>query len=295
MLGHLHKIAFIINPIAGGKSKRDIPGLINDKLDKNTFSPEVFFTERRGHGAEIARELLRKGINKLVAVGGDGTVNEVASALVHTEGVLGIVPFGSGNGLARHLKIPMDPVKAIDILNKDHSIKMDTGLMNEVPFFCTSGVGFDAYIGKMFALKLKRGFNTYIKTTIYEFLHYKSHHYKLTFPDREIDTNAFLITIGNISQYGNNAFICPYADVQDGLLDISIISPFPKFFALDMGRRLFNRTIDKSRYTRVFTASELKIRRKEPGPVHIDGEPFEMGEELILRIAPASLNVLIHA
>lgn len=294
MSEHLQEIAFIVNPISGGKSKKDIPRLIDERLDATKFSPEIYFTEGRGHGAGIAKELLNKGITKLVAVGGDGTVNEVASTLVHTEGVLGIIPAGSGNGLARHLKIPMDPAKAIDILNKGYSIKMDTGYMNEIPFFCTSGLGFDAYVGKLFALNLKRGFNTYVKTSVYEFFHYKSHNYKLIFPDKVIELNAFLITIGNIAQYGNNAFICPYADVQDGLLDISVITPFPKFFALDMGRRLFNRTIDKSRYTKVFTTSELKIKRKESGPVHIDGEPFEMGEELLLRISPASLNVIIH-
>lgn len=293
MSEHSQKIAFIVNPISGGKSKKIIPLLIESKLDKNKFSPQIYYTNRRNHGKEITQELLAKGIKKIVAVGGDGTVNEVASALVNTEGVLGIIPFGSGNGLARHLNIPMDISKAMDVINKGYQIKMDSGQMNDISFFCTSGIGFDAFIGEKFAQQSERGFKTYIKTSIYEFFQYKPSSYKLTFPDKIIETDAFLITIGNTSQYGNNAFICPYADVQDGLLDVSIIIPFPKLIALDLGRRLFSKTIDRSRYTKVFQTTELKINRHAPGPVHIDGEPMEMGEEIALKIIPQSLNVIV--
>lgn len=289
-----YKIAFIINPISGNRSKKNIQDLINQRLDKNTFAPEIFLTERRNHATEIAKSLLEKGIHRIVAVGGDGTINEVAKSLRHTEGILGIIPSGSGNGLARHLGVPLDPAKAIELINENYSIKMDIGFMNDVPFFCTSGVGFDAYIGKMFAQKSKRGFQTYVKTTLKEFIHYKAHDYKITYGSEVINTRAFLITIGNTSQYGNNAMICPYADVQDGLLDVSLIVPFSKIFAFDLGRRLFNGTIDQSRYTQTFQTSELKIVRKEAGPVHIDGEPYEMGEDLVFRISPSSLNVMVN-
>ena len=289
-----HKIAFIINPISGNSSKRDIQDLISHRLDKNKFSPEIFFTERRNHATEMAQSLIQKGVYRIVAVGGDGTINEVAKSLMRTEGILGIIPSGSGNGLARHLGIPLDPAKAIELINENYSIKMDIGFMNDVPFFCTSGVGFDAYIGKIFAQKSKRGFQTYVQTTIKEFIHYKAHTYKITYGSQVLATRAFLITIGNTAQYGNNAMICPYADVQDGLLDVSIITPFSKIFAFDLGRRLFNGTIDKSRYTMTFQTSELKIERKEAGPVHIDGEPYEMSEELVLRISPSSLNVFVR-
>lgn len=292
-MNDLKAIAFIINPVSGSNSKRDIPKLIKANLDSTKFSPLLFFTERRKHATEITKELLDKGVNRIVAVGGDGTINEVASSLVHTSGMLGIIPSGSGNGLARHLNIPLDPAKAIALLNQDFSIKMDSGLLNDKSFFCTSGIGFDAYIGKLFAEKITRGFQTYIKTTIKEFVHYKSHHYSLKYNNTELNTDAFLITIGNTAQYGNNAFICPYADVQDGLFDVSIISPFPKIYAFDLGRRLFSGTIDKSRYTTMFTTTELTIRRKNSGPVHVDGEPFEMGEEISIKMVPESLQVLV--
>lgn len=288
------KVAFIINPASGRNSKKNIPDLIRKHMDASRFSPELYYTERRDHATVLASRLLQEGTSLIVAVGGDGTVNEVAKALMHTEGVLGIIPAGSGNGLARHLNIPLDPVNAIEVLNKRYSIKMDVGTMNNCPFFCTSGVGFDAWVGKLFAQKTKRGFQTYVQTTMMEFFHYKAHHYKISYSNEMLDTKAFLITVGNTSQYGNNAFICPYADVQDGLFDVSIITPFPKIFAFDLGRRLFNGTIDRSRYTRLFTASELKIRRTSAGPVHIDGEPHEMGEELVFKMMPASLNVMVN-
>ncbi|MBX9852282.1 MAG: diacylglycerol kinase family lipid kinase [Cytophagaceae bacterium] len=287
------KIAFIINPISGGRSKTSLPDLINKHLDQEKFSHELLYTERRNHAHELAKEALGKGIKRIIAAGGDGTINEVAKALIKTEGILGVIPCGSGNGLARHLTIPLVHSKAIAMLNKDHHISMDVAFMNEHPFFCTSGVGFDAHIGKLFALKASRGFKTYIKTSVTEFISYKAHQYSIAYEDKNIDTKAFLITIGNTSQYGNNAFICPWADVQDGLLDVNIISPFPKIFALDLGRRLFNKVIHKSRYSTLFQTSSLTIKRKSDGPVHIDGEPMEMGKELQIKISPASLNIFV--
>jgi YegS/Rv2252/BmrU family lipid kinase len=294
MLEQRKKIAFIINPVSGNNSKKNIPKMIDKSLDKNKFLAQILFTEERGHATKIAKELLENGVHRIVAVGGDGTINEVAKSLIHTEGILGIVPSGSGNGLARHLGIPLGPTKAIELFNNDNFIQMDTCTLNGMPFFCTSGVGFDAHIGKLFAQQSKRGFKTYIKTTLSEFLNYKSYAYTLFFNDEEITQEAFLITIGNTSQYGNNALICPYADVQDGLMDISLIAPFPKFFALDLARRLFGGSIDKSRYLKVFQTKELKIIRQNPGSVHLDGEPFEMGESLYLKIFPSSLKILVN-
>jgi YegS/Rv2252/BmrU family lipid kinase len=289
----LKKLAFIINPVSGIRTKKNIPDLIAKIIDPAKFQTEIFMTERRNHGTELAQELVKRGFNSIVAVGGDGTVNEVAKCLLHTDVSLGVIPCGSGNGLARHLDIPLSVEKSLELINLNHIIRIDTGILNDHPFFCTSGVGFDAYIGEQFAQKTKRGFKTYIKTTLEGFLSYRPHHYHITTSFGEIDTDAFLITIGNTSQYGNNAYICPYADVQDGLLDVSIIKPFPKIYAIDLGRRLFSKNLDSSRYTTLFKASEIKIVRQEAGAVHIDGEPMEMGKELILKIIPSSLNVLV--
>jgi YegS/Rv2252/BmrU family lipid kinase len=287
------RIAFIINPRSGINSKKDLPSLIEKTLDKNLYEASVFYTQRAGHATEISKDLLTKGFDVIVAVGGDGTVNEIAKILIHSNAALGIIPGGSGNGLARHLDISLDAEKAIRILNENYSIQMDTASMNNSPFFVTSGVGFDAHIGHQFSKRKKRGFGTYVRVTLSEFLFYKSKSYQISAPFGELETKAFLVTIGNTAQYGNNAFICPYADVQDGLLDISIIRPFPKIFALDLGRRLFNRTINRSRYATTFTSASIRIEREEEGPVHIDGEPVMMGKELDIKINPASLKVMV--
>jgi YegS/Rv2252/BmrU family lipid kinase len=287
------KLGFIINPISGRKSKKDIPDLIDKIIDKNKFETKIFITERSNHASEISKDLVIQGYERIVAVGGDGTMNEVAKSLLHTQTALGIIPFGSGNGLARHLNIPLDAVKALENINTDHCITIDSGLLNDHPFFCTSGVGFDAYIGHKFAENKSRGFQTYIKSTITGFIGYKPYHYKITAPFGEISSDAFLITVGNTSQYGNNAYICPFADVQDGMLDITMIKPFPKIYSLDLGRRLFSKTMDASKYSTLFKAAQIKIERDEPGPVHIDGEPMEMGHTLHFKIIPSSLKVIV--
>lgn len=289
----MKKIAFIINPVSGKGSKAHIPGIIEKVLDRSMFEYEICYTERRNHATELAAELSGKGYRAIVAVGGDGTVNEIAKALLFSRSALGIIPFGSGNGLARHLNIPMDHRKAVELLNHDHDILMDSGTLNGIPFFCTSGVGFDAYIGKEFANSKVRGFATYVKTTLRGFIAYKPGFYRISAPFGDIETHAFLITVGNTSQYGNNVYICPYADVQDGMLDVTIIKPFPGLHSIDVVRRLFSKTLEGSKYVTLFKANSLRIFRPEEGPVHVDGEPMEMGKEIDLAVVPASLRAMV--
>jgi diacylglycerol kinase (ATP) len=287
------KIAFIINPFSGTGKKEDLPDLIRSGLDLNLFDPEIVFTEYRGHGTELAKEFVDKGFQTVIAVGGDGTVNEVAQALVHSNCSLGIIPIGSGNGLARHLGIPMATRKAIEQLNHSEPIFMDYGLVNGKPFFCTCGTGFDAYVSTEFAKSKKRGIMSYIEKIITGYFSYKSQNYHLIGNGIDLTAKAFVLTFANASQWGNNAYIAPQASVQDGELDISIMSNFPIIAIPTLALQLFAKTIDKDLFMTTLRAEEITLFREESGPFHYDGEPYEEGKEIHLKTIADGLKVLV--
>jgi diacylglycerol kinase (ATP) len=267
------KILFIINPVSGRNRRKDMPELIKSEIDPAKLEASIAFTESRGHATELARNALKEGIGKIVAIGGDGTINETAKALINTGASFGVIPSGSGNGLARHLNIPLSADKALQLLNNARTISMDTGNVNGKAFFCTAGVGFDAHIGKVFADKKVRGFQTYISSAFNEFFRYKPGTYKMLINGSETHKEAFCITFANTSQYGNNAFICPDADVEDGHLDICVIEPFPLYVAFDLARRLFSKSIFESRYVSRVKVKEFVLKAEHPMVVHLDGEP----------------------
>ena len=288
-----HKIAFIINPISGTAQKKDLPALIQKGLDRRQFDPEIVFTQYRGHGTELAKEFVAKGFKYIVAVGGDGTVNEVGSAVVHTDCSLGIIPIGSGNGLARHLGVPMNLSKAIAQLNQSEPIFMDYGLVNGHPFFCTCGTGFDAYVSTEFAKGKKRGIMSYIEKIITGYFTYKSQNYHLLGNDIDLKGKAFVLTFANASQWGNNAYIAPQASVQDGQIDISIMSNFPIIAIPALALQLFAKTIDKDLFMTTLRSSEITLFREESGPFHYDGEPYEEGTEIQVKAVHDGLKVLV--
>lgn len=285
-------ILFIINPISGSRSKAALPVQIKRILDSSIYNPTIEFTNYPGHATEIAKSALGNGCKFIVAAGGDGTVNEIAKVLINTDVTLGILPEGSGNGLARHMKIPMRTELALSLINQRSSVVIDSCNMNGNPFFCTSGIGFDAHIGKLFAEQVKRGFSTYVKTTLNEFAKYKPLQYNIKTPDFSVDSKAFLITFANSAQYGNNAYISPEASISDGLIDICIMSPFPKLGILSMGYKLFSKSMNRSKFLKIVRANEVVVTRESEGPVHLDGEPFEMGSELIIKVNPSSLKII---
>ncbi|NJO69300.1 MAG: diacylglycerol kinase family lipid kinase [Bacteroidetes bacterium] len=287
------KIAFIINPKSGTASKKLIPDQVLEAIDQKKYEPVFHFTKEAGHATRLAEKCVKENIKKIIAVGGDGTVNEVAKALVQTQSALGIIPGGSGNGLARHLGIPLKTQDAISMLNRCMESSIDYGTINDHPFFCTCGVGFDAHIGNRFSQSKSRGFYTYVKETIYAFFHYRSKKYKVKIDDQKFKNQAFMITVANAGQYGNDAYISPSADIRDGLLDVCILSPFPKMKAFDLGIRLFKRNIDKSEYVDVIKGKKVTITRKKKGEVHLDGEPATMGKKLKIKIEPLGLKVLV--
>jgi len=288
------KILFLINPISGSSYKGHLPGIINELTDKKIFDPEIVITKFKGEATEIVRQKLIDNYRYFVAVGGDGTVNEVAKALINSRGILGIIPAGSGNGLARHLHIPLRPQSAMQTINKMKWQSIDYGLINNVPFFCTCGVGFDALIGEKFAQSKGRGFINYIKTTIVEYLRYKSESYQITIEEtQKTIRSAFLITFANASQYGNNAYIAPNADICDGKLDICILYPFKLYKAPMIGYRLFSKTIGKSLLLQTERATNILLERTSEGVIHFDGEPCIMGKILEISLINKGLNVIV--
>lgn len=220
------KVQAIINPISGVGSKRKIPKMIEGICSKKNCSLNISFTEYAGHASELTRQAIEEGAEYILAVGGDGTVNEIARAMIHSNAILGIIPKGSGNGLARELHIPMDVKRAIDLIAKGHVTTIDCCRANGQVFFCTCGVGFDAAVSQKFANEKRRGSLTYIKNTIEEYLSYKPEPYELVVDNQTIKEKAFLVACANASQYGNNAFIAPHANIQDGRMDVTILSPF---------------------------------------------------------------------
>lgn len=287
-------ITFIVNPISGTQEKEQIIALINEYLDIDKYTFQIIYTQYAGHAEEIASQCAEENHFAVVAVGGDGTVNEVARALTHTHTALGIIPCGSGNGLARHLQISMQPRKAIEAINEGIIERIDYGTINRRKFFCTCGVGFDAFVSLKFAEAGKRGLNTYIEQSLNASLNYKPETYKLTIDGNETEIyQAFLIACGNAAQYGNNAYIAPKATLTDGLLDVTILNPFTPLDVPSLALQLFTKTIDQNSHIKTFRCKTINIRREKPGVVHYDGDPVMMGANLKVTIHHAGLHVIV--
>lgn len=288
----MKKAVFIVNPISGTQSKELILNLLKEKMDKNRYVWEVMYTERAGHAVELAANSAQSGADIVVAIGGDGTINEVGRSLIHTNTALGIIPCGSGNGLARHLHISLDPKKAIEILNEGHIDTIDYGKINNKEFFCTCGVGFDAFVSLKFAHAGKRGLLTYLEKTLQESLKYQPETYELETEDGRLEYKAFLIACGNASQYGNNAYIAPQATLTDGLLDVTILEPFTVLDVPTLAFQLFNKTIDQNSRIKTFRCKSLKIKRTAPGVVHFDGDPMQAGKMVDIEVIQKGLQVI---
>lgn len=286
-------ILFVINPKAGTKHKGDFIDQASLHLDQSLFTPEWLYTECQGHAGALAAEARRKGIPYVVAVGGDGTINECASSLVGSDTALGIVPMGSGNGLARDLRIPLDPVKAVQMLNHHKRKAIDCGLANGHHFFCTCGVGFDAYISERFSRNKQRGLIGYLRSIVEEFMQYENQEYHLSVSGVQHTYKAFSITFANAGQFGNNAFISPHADIRDGELDLCVVRDYPKHLGLSLGLRLFNKSIHKSRYVKITRLQQAVVHCPKNSYYHRDGEVAKLdGGTLKVSILPQALLVM---
>ena len=287
-------ITFIINPISGTQKKDDMPQLIEQLIDHEKFEVDICMTEYAGHAAEIARQRAADKTDIVVAVGGDGTVNEVARSLVHTETALGIIPCGSGNGLARHLCLPIDTRKDLQLINECHIEAFDYGVINGLPFFCTCGMGFDAFISLKFAEAGKRGPITYIENVLKEGLKYKPEQYEIIDENGSARYKAFLIACANASQYGNNAYIAPGATMKDGLMDVIIMEPFDALEAPQIAADLFMKTLGNNSKIKTFRTKSIHIKRSQPGAIHYDGDPIMTGTDIDVSIEHLGIRIVTN-
>ena len=288
----MKNIAFIVNPISGTKAKNRVAKLIRELLDLQQFAPTVVVTEYAGHATQLAQQFAMEDYYAVVAVGGDGTINEVASGLIGTNTALGIVPNGSGNGFARHLDISTRMNRAIEMLNSSEVINVDYGLVNNLPFFSTCGVGFDAIVAQDFS-DSSRGFKGYVQSIFKDLFQYTPETYQLNGDGIDITTTAFLVNFANAGQWGYDAYIAPKASVQDGWLDVAIVSEFSLMEAAGMAIRLFTKNIDENLHMNTLRAKEMTLTRECEGPIHIDGTPVVMPAELNVKIVEEGLKVLV--
>lgn len=286
-------VAFIVNPISGSSHFFSKRRMLESLVDRTKFDYEIIETKGPGHAVELASDCSSSGYDLVVAVGGDGTVNEVGRGLVHTRTPMGIIPCGSGNGLARHLGIPLDPIRSFLWLGNYHIEDIDYGLLNDRPFFTTCGVGFDALISQKFAESKKRGLMSYIENILHELLLYHSNSYLLFIDGDVVDMDAFLITCANANQWGNGAYIAPGASVLDGYLDVASISRFSPFDIPLMAYQLMHKQIDKNPQVITRKCRELKIQREGDCVAHYDGDPIVTSGDITMRIVHGGLRMAV--
>ena len=287
------KLLAVINPISGTANKQYIPETITEVMDESKWDVMIRFTQRPGHATDLAKQAIKQGYYGVLAIGGDGTINEVAAALRDSDTALGIIPNGSGNGLARPLNIPIDVKRALEEINNDRIEQFDYCMANQHPFFCTCGVGFDAHVSAKFAESKKRGPMSYLKNTLVEYLRYRSEEYSIETADQVLTERAFVIACGNASQYGNNAFITPNASMQDGLIDVTLIQPFTPLDTAVLGILLFTKHIDQDTNIQSFRTPSLTIHRPKAGVMHIDGEPMMMEADIEVKCIHNGIKIFL--
>jgi len=287
------KPLFVFNRRSGRRRNLDVPAIIREHYDLTNADYELFACDAKKDLDELVARAQRDRFDVLFAVGGDGTVHELAKRLIGTEIALGIVPTGSGNGFARHVGLPMATRKTLAASQTGRIVTIDTATVNGIPFVGVMGAGFDAAVAHRFGAT--RGLRNYVREGIAEFMRYKPAEYEIEIDGKTMRRRAFVMTVANSSQYGNNARIAPIASLQDGLLDLVAIADVSLWSALPLIVRLFNGTMHRAANATAAQGARIVIRRESEGPAHLDGEPVILGAELDVRVVPNSLRVLIPA
>ena len=285
------KIRFIVNPISGTGKHKNLSKIIEQELDKTLFQYDICYTEKSQHATKLTQQAVAEKIDVVAAVGGDGTMNECAQALVNSNTALAVIPCGSGNGFAFHFGMHKHLKKAVRQLKHSRFRMVDSCTANQHPFFNVSGVGYDAHIAHLFSKLSKRGFANYMKLILREF-RYPAKEHTLRFNGQEKTVNAFVISWANASQFGNNAVISPESQVDDGFLDICVLRKFPVKAIPKLLNRLFNNSMHHSKYMEVIRCREMQISGGD-GLCHLDGEPIDLGKEIHLQVKPKSLKVFV--
>jgi lipid kinase, YegS/Rv2252/BmrU family len=286
------KICFIVNPFSGIGRKKQLEPKLQKFLDHKQFDYSIKYTEAPGHATQIAEEAIQQGFDIIAAVGGDGSINEVAQALVGTDKVLAILPAGSGNGFAMHLGLGRNIERAIKILNSGEIITIDSCTLNDRPYFNLAGVGFDAHIAYKIKGSKLRGLWGYLKLTLQEAFGFKFPHYRIEIDDQIVERDCIVVEVANAPMFGYHFLIAPLAKFDDGLLEVVIIKKAPKWRYLFSLWRFFNGTVHKSSLVETYTAKQVKIESNENTAVHVDGEGFLSKGDLLFKLNRLSLRVL---
>ncbi|GAB3236835.1 diacylglycerol kinase family lipid kinase [Hymenobacter seoulensis] len=287
------RICFILNPTSGTNRTQDVPALLTRYATAAGADFEIQATEYAGHAELLARHAAQTGFRVVVAVGGDGTVNEVARGLLGTSAALGIVPRGSGNGLARHLHIPLDLPGAVQRVSRPTFQRIDAGRINGHWFFCTAGLGFDAHVSKMFARAGTRGLSTYVKVALREYRRYRPVPVQVQLNDLVLETSCYVLAFANAAQYGNNAYIAPRADIQDGLLDVCLIDALPLTRAVRVGVALALGTLATSGSAVFHTSRHIRVQTAHSLGFHVDGDYVGEAAEFEVELEELALEVAV--
>lgn len=283
---------FIINPISGTGKQKGIEQKIEKEINSDLFDICLHYTLETGHASRISKDLVEQSVDIVVAVGGDGTVNEVAQAIVNSRTVLAIIPLGSGNGLSRHLGIPQNTREALRYINQFNIKKIDSCTANGHFFINVSGVGFDGHISNWFAKETKRGMKSYVKLILSKWSSYAAVPYKITINDKVVyNDSAVLVSFANASQYGNNVIISPQSQVNDGVMELCILKSFRYYEIFSLLFALLTKQLHKHKMVQVISCSEALIESTE-AEVHLDGEPKDLGPTLHLKIKPSSIQLI---
>lgn len=277
-------ILFIVNPLSGHGNKTRVVSRLKKK------DCRVVYTEYAGHAEQLARDSEE---DIVVAVGGDGTVNEVARGLIGTGKKLGIIPRGSGDGLALHLGLSHDINKSIATIEEGKTEYLDAATINGRHFFSVCGVGLDAIISERFAKSGRRGLASYIEQSIHSWKGHKAERYELEIDGEKIVHEAVMVTVGNSNQWGNGAKVTPLADSSDGILDITVVEDFKDIEIPMLAYRLMTGTVNLAQNIHCYKGKNITITRENPGPAHADGDWFEAGKILDIKIIEHALKVIV--
>jgi len=287
------KMLVVVNPISGIGRQKKIERMLKEHLNHDLFDYEVAYTEHIHHGTELAREGVMKGFDIITAVGGDGSVNDVIAGIHGTSATLGIIPCGSGNGLARCMRIPLTPSLAIRVLNQDSSGLIDTISLNDKYFIASiAGVGFDAFIARLMKAAKVRGFSAYLNLILREYPTYESKDYTLVLDGKEIKRKAWFSTFANSNQFGYNMAVAPQAKLDDGLIDVSIVDRVPIEHVAITGPLIYANHFELSQHVEMFKAHDIWVAGNVDHWVNIDGEGENVGDELHFVNHHLSLNVM---
>ncbi|MBT2558262.1 diacylglycerol kinase family lipid kinase [Hymenobacter sp. ISL-91] len=288
------RLCFILNPTSGTNRSQNVAALLSEHATAAGAEFDIMPTQYAGHAELLARQAAAAGCRVVVAVGGDGTVNEVARGLLGTGAALGIVPRGSGNGLARHLHLPLDLPAAVRRACRPTFQRIDAGRINGHWFFCTAGLGFDAHVSRKFAQAGTRGLATYVKVALGEYRHYRPTAVQLTLENEDVrDTHCYVLAFANASQYGNNAYIAPRANIQDGLLDLCLIDALPFWRAIRVGVGLALGTLPTSGGAQFHRGRRIRVQAATPIGFHVDGDYVADATDFEVELTPLALEVAV--